>query len=354
MTVLKRLAERHPVLSFLALAYGISWAVWFSVPLAAGDEWALVKVFVGVGGGPGLAAALLDRARGTAGPAFTNAWWARFAAVGAPVAAVCAWGLLVGDAPDADALAGAVPAGLTAAGVLGSLLAGIICGSVFASAAGSRSAALHSIVRLRAPLRWWLVALLLPAALMLVSNAITAATGGTVYAPAGAGLSGAAWAAYLVRAALFTFLVVAVVEETGWRGWMLPALQDRFSPLASSVFLGVAWGLWHFPLFVVGLYDAPPDTIVQYLFVGPVMAVLFTWVYNRTGGNLLLALVLHTSINNTPRVVPDSDLFPVLLVGLTVALVATERMWRRPGRTEIAAEPACLGRLGEVRTRPLA
>ena len=208
-------------------------------------------------------------------------------------------------------------------------------------------------LRVRAPLRWWLVALFLPAALMLVGNGITAATGGTVYAPAGAGLSGTAWAAYVARAALFTFLVVAVVEETGWRGWMLPALQDRFSPLVSSVLLGVAWGLWHFPLFVVGLYDAPLDTIVQYLFVGPVMAVLFTWVYNRTGGNLLLALVLHTSINNTQRILPDSDLFPVLLVGVALALVATERMWRRPRRTAVDAAPMNAARLGATQASPL-
>lgn len=53
---------------------------------------------------------------------------------------------------------------------------------------------------------------------------------------------------------LFTLLVVAVGEEAGWRGWMLPELQ-RFSPWLSSVLPGFVWSLWHLLLFLNGQYD---------------------------------------------------------------------------------------------------
>jgi uncharacterized protein len=43
----------------------------------------------------------------------------------------------------------------------------------------------------------------------------------------------------------------ALGEETGWRGYALPQLQRRFSPLASSLILAGLWFGWHLPQFLV-------------------------------------------------------------------------------------------------------
>ena len=309
---------KRPILSYLVLSYGISWAVWFCIPLVADGNWTMMKILVGVGVGPGLAAVLLDRVRGTAG-AITGRWWTYFAIVFACAAALNFWSLGAGDARTPAASAQSV--GFTPLGVIASLLAAAVCGFIFASAATSRTETLSSITRWRAPLRWWATALFLPAAFLLISVAVAYLMKDEI-PPMVRPLP------YLIRAALFTFLVVGVGEEPGWRGWLLPELQKRWNPLVSSIFLGVVWGLWHFPLFVIGFYPGPPDAIIEYLFIGPLLAILFTWLFNRTG-NLLLAIALHTAINNSSRWVPTTMLFPILLTGLVVVLIFTERMYRR-------------------------
>lgn len=42
-------------------------------------------------------------------------------------------------------------------------------------------------------------------------------------------------------------------EELGWRGFVLPRLQQALSPLAASVVLGLIWAIWHAPS---GLFPA--------------------------------------------------------------------------------------------------
>jgi membrane protease YdiL (CAAX protease family) len=88
----------------------------------------------------------------------------------------------------------------------------------------------------------------------------------------------------LVIATLYGVIFVTIGEEVGWRGHALPALQARYGALVSSVILGVMWALWHLPVFF------NPDThysdhpfIIQLAFQIPV-AILFTWVFNSTGG----------------------------------------------------------------------
>ena len=91
----------------------------------------------------------------------------------------------------------------------------------------------------------------------------------------------------------------ALGEETGWRGYALPQLQRRFSPLASSLVVAGLWFGWHLPQFwVIATYrDFSP---VQYvgMFLGLACgAVVLTWLYNRSGGSILLVAVWHGLYN---------------------------------------------------------
>jgi uncharacterized protein len=98
-------------------------------------------------------------------------------------------------------------------------------------------------------------------------------------------------------ALLFPLLVLAwlpssaLLEEFGWRGLALPLLQGRWSALASSVLLGLGWGVWHLPLIV-----ANGDSLVPYLLLIVPHTVLMTWVVNSTRGSMLLAMLFHAGL----------------------------------------------------------
>jgi membrane protease YdiL (CAAX protease family) len=93
-------------------------------------------------------------------------------------------------------------------------------------------------------------------------------------------------------------------EEFGWRGFALPAMQDRLGWRAAGLGLGLVWGVWHLPLFFIdGTAQAhiPP---VLFLLSVVAMSIVFAWLANRSAGSVVAALVFHTAINYWPSVVP--------------------------------------------------
>jgi membrane protease YdiL (CAAX protease family) len=108
------------------------------------------------------------------------------------------------------------------------------------------------------------------------------------------------------------FLVAGLGQELGWTGYLLPRLQARHSALTSSAIRALLAGIWHLPLLLYASLDPAslagfpyPDWIAQQglLVTLSVMilmlllpwSILFTWIFNSTGGSLLLVSVLHAS-----------------------------------------------------------
>ena len=121
-------------------------------------------------------------------------------------------------------------------------------------------------------------------------------------------------------------------EEAGWRGFALPRLQSRFSPMIASIIIGTFWGLWHMPLHVmdVGMYGGNPWGALIRIMDIP-RAVLFTWLYNRTKGNLLLAMLFHAAINTTSYFISRSHVIVFALVFIVaIFLIIIDKMWHRP------------------------
>jgi len=129
-------------------------------------------------------------------------------------------------------------------------------------------------------------------------------------------LDGDARLVLFVPILLLQLLTSGLGEEPGWRGYLLPRLQDRFSPIPTVWLLGLAWAVWHYPLTAIyALSGVPADapaaaggvTIVIALLsqtIGMIgLTYLYVWLFNRTR-SIFLMIVFHALTNALPFLAP--------------------------------------------------
>jgi len=94
-------------------------------------------------------------------------------------------------------------------------------------------------------------------------------------------------------------------EEIGWRGYVLPRLQMRYSALTASLILGVIEGLWHLPKPAF-LPQLAMTAFAWYLIYKLALTIVRTWVYNNTRGSLLLVTLFHAAGNTANFFLPTT------------------------------------------------
>jgi membrane protease YdiL (CAAX protease family) len=88
-------------------------------------------------------------------------------------------------------------------------------------------------------------------------------------------------------------------EEIGWRGYALNEMQKKFSPVVSSIILGVIWGFWHTPLWVVTSGYSGFDLVkymALFLISIIVVSIMITAFYNLNK-NLMIPILIHQLLN---------------------------------------------------------
>jgi membrane protease YdiL (CAAX protease family) len=242
MKTIKALIKRHPLLSYFALTFAITWGL-----------------FVLAVGGPGGIPATKEE--------FTTM----------PLLAILA--ALLGPS------------------VSGILLTGLVYGRE-----GFRNL-FTRMRRWRVGARWYAVALL-TAPLVSTAVLIPLSLISPVFLP---GIFASEAKVSFVLMGIVVGLIVGIFEELGWTGFAVPTLLKlRYGVLSTGLIVGVLWGAWHLlgndiwasvatsgglppALFAVG--------VGLVLLVGqlPAYRVLMVWVYERSGGSLLLAILMHAS-----------------------------------------------------------
>ncbi|MFW9792792.1 MAG: CPBP family intramembrane glutamic endopeptidase [Candidatus Thorarchaeota archaeon] len=95
---------------------------------------------------------------------------------------------------------------------------------------------------------------------------------------------------------IFTY---GIGEETGWRGYLLPYLQARYSALVSALIVGFLWAAWHAPMFLYNenLIALGPIGTLSWVIGLMFGSVLLTWLYNNSEGSVLMTAIWHGTFN---------------------------------------------------------
>lgn len=83
-------------------------------------------------------------------------------------------------------------------------------------------------------------------------------------------------------------LGIAFVEETAWMKFSVTRLQAKYSALTSCLLVGIGWGLWYLPMFLVGhgVPDGYPLPVFMLSMIS--LTILLAWSYNMTRSGVIL------------------------------------------------------------------
>jgi hypothetical protein len=194
------------------------------------------------------------------------------------------------------------------------------------------------IIRWRVGWIWWALAIGVPLGVHLVNAGLNVA--------AGAGLPS------LTFSSLTTFLLMFAVrmvnptdgplgEHPGWQGFAQPALQADRSPLLTAIILAPLVAGWHLPLFFLEEGGLQPPILVGGLVTTMAVTFWYTWLFNHTGGSVLLVIVAH---NIEGDIQAAGWIYMGVWLAVAIGLVVLDwQSWRGPAPAPATFQPAYEG-----------
>ncbi len=125
-----------------------------------------------------------------------------------------------------------------------------------------------------------------------------------------------------LQAVLVAILLAAIkgpIEEFGWRGLALPLLQRKFAPIWGGLILGVIWGLWHLPAFLLSGTQQSEWSFTAFFAGCLAISVIVTALFNRSQGSILLSAFFHFQLMNP--IFPDAQPYDTYLLIAVASLI---------------------------------
>jgi uncharacterized protein len=325
---MKKLADwikRHQIAAFFIITFAITWGLGFSYGAFYKGQILIAPLVFVATCGPALAGIIITAISNTQPRQGTRkAFWIAFFIAWGVAALICTAGLTVLDHVALSPV------------LIGFTFVTVVPVAFVIGATHSRIPAvkryLASLIRLRGVWGWALLALVLFPAALLLSVLVSSLLGRQPTAvhqfqETGLALIGLVTVKFFYQLFFFN----ATGEETGWRGFALPRMQARISPLVASLIIALFWINWHWflwqaegnPIFSWQYW------IVQYALHIPA-SVIIGWFYNRSKGSILVAGIAHAAANTADGFLDlDSTVFPLTLAFVALVLILVDRMWKK-------------------------
>jgi membrane protease YdiL (CAAX protease family) len=343
-------SRRYPITYFVLVAFAFTWIWWFLAHYfgVLGD---IMPPITAIGSfGPALAAMLVVRTGSSQDePDAKSRHWRVLALLVFALGSIYLLrfftggrAVLRGEAPPSELSYGPIEISFA---VLVVLIAAWAFGSAYSTDKGIR-AYLRTTLQWKASIWLWVFALTILPIVYLLAAGLTMVAGGTLPTPAFFSYEGSGAIGLVIVAFLYGAVFGGGNEEIGWRGYMLPALQARYSPLTASLIIAVVWSVWHLPLHLWGFYDgtvAGQQSLLTAMIVMTIrwipLTILLTWFFNRTGGNILLSVVIHATISISMLFVPFTSMVAVSGSLVTIGLILEGKMWKRRPDYQVTISP---------------
>ncbi|MBD3333842.1 CPBP family intramembrane metalloprotease [candidate division GN15 bacterium] len=132
--------------------------------------------------------------------------------------------------------------------------------------------------------------------------------------------------------ALILSVIKGPIEEFGWRGFAQPLLQRKLAPLWVALIIGIVWGFWHLPAFLLSGTQQSAWSFSAF-FIGTIaISLIMTPLYNASRGSILLAAFMHFQLMNP--IWPDAqpyDTYILIVVAVIVVALNWKTMFSRVG-----------------------
>jgi len=211
--------------------------------------------------------------------------------------------------------------------VITGMLPAFVCSCVFSRRPGPRDL-LRTCIKPRGSVWYYLLALILVPAIWILGNLLSRLLGTELPFIRSSNVD-IKFGEMVILFFLYNIIYGGISEEPGWRGFALPRLQAMFNPLVSSLILGVIWAVWHAPAHFGGIQaQSVSDTLVQWILI-VLVNIIFTWLFNRTKGSILVTAFIHAAMNTTGIFLTGSLGALLLLFLFIIFIIVFDKIWQK-------------------------
>ncbi len=176
----------------------------------------------------------------------------------------------------------------------------------------------RSLVDFKQPFFYYAFALLTPIVLGVIFLVIAYLFGNPAYTQVSSPLQ------FLVF--FFPAIIFGGLEEVGWRGILQECLSNKIKPLPLATIIGLIWGAWHLPMFLIPDLGNTPAGYIPFVLQGIILSLFLTYLYAKTT-SIPLVVFCHAAINAAGSIglfMPfenHPEVYIYILIGLAMGAV---------------------------------
>ncbi len=93
------------------------------------------------------------------------------------------------------------------------------------------------------------------------------------------------------------FLFPGFTEEFAWRGFLQSRLQQKFQSVYACILVGLVWGTWHYPDFLLGNWETTIYSQLSFFTFIIAASIIIGWLFIQTEENVFIAMLAHFGAN---------------------------------------------------------